>query len=1426
MQVLPFSVCKWRVHALAELVTSDMVLQDPKYQELQYKNCTKEWVTKDAQHYLCIRMLSDSDDKITKGTKEVLKITSEERITSLGFVVKTLQNPDSKKKLTCKEQAKMIKKAVLDVKEDKKYLQEIKILLTSTEDFGILLAHKESKKKVQGPNKLTKMFDNIRGKKMCPWKIVRYTRQSDLGFKVTVVAQKEDVADVMKKILSESKLTLTGHIRAQGASGGFHGNQFLTGPHEENTMQGATGGHHGNQTDSRHLGESTTQGATGGHHGNQTDSRHLGESTTQGATGGHHGNQTDSRHLGKSTAQGATGGHHGNQTDSRHLGKSTTQGATGGHHGNQTDSRHLGKSTTQGATGGHHGNQTDSRHLGKSTTQDATGGYHGNQTDSRHLGKSTTQGATGGYHGNQTDSRHLGKSTTQGASGGHHGNQTDSRHLGESTTQGATGGHHGNQTNSWFLTSGQMSVNKNKTLHIQDTQTPDPLHLDQQQKSKYSHVDDMDIFESVEADLNTGIVQTLPRDMLSEMKELSVIKDGHIICKGLDSVQKVNNALQDKVSSGTVTVDDKKEHFGHSQDEFEHVADINFEMSEEIFLALQFFCRDETLMNQQSFGYKNGMLQINCTDKREKKNLETCIKSELQHIEKLNKDDVSFTRTEEPKIKGTISGINQDVDGVFCYQLKEDEHMTVHIMAHSYSQLQTAKHKIFLGIGRIKQSETRRNRRFDNTSLQQNKENSTLSERNRFSQSYHKSPTWQTPSNLDYGSVVSKDFTTTEGLLVRVYSGSILHLDVDCIVNAANGDLQHGGGVARVISSAAGYEFDKESRDYIARYGPLKVGEVCTTTAGDLKYKGVIHAVGPRWYDYGQDQKWECLHDLKTAVKNSLEEADFQRYTSIAIPAISSGIFGVPKEHCTQQYYRAVEEYSRTRGRHSTLTEVHFIDKDTQMCQLIQTTFAKCFSGDPGAASGGRHKVSSSVMAPRQNAPVLQRSNSLPSNTEGSSVHPSNLSPRDQPRNLQRSTSSGQCFEIGSNLTVHIITGNIVDIKADAIVSPENIQCDSTGRIAREITRVAGEGYVGNDQSELRLSHTKPKLTEVLDTLAGKSHFKYVLHVVAPKWDAAAVDDQRTYWKCLEQSYNNVFSTVDTKHLDVSSIAIPILGNGTVPKHPAPIISISKMLVEICKSYADKTPTKKTLYFCNDDTAAVYHLKGVFEKYFNKRNESKEDNRGQREDQKEQTVHDVTGQDQGSEVTEDCCICMDTMTKPKKLSCGHVFCTECIDQQFKYKPACPQCGAVHGKITGDQPPGTMTLNTTKSCGRHSYLPGYSGYGIINITYDFPSGKQGTDHPTPGNLYQGIMRPAYLPDNEKGRLVAKLLKIAFDRKLVFTIGRSRTTGHDGVVTWNDIHHKTRKDGGSQAFGYPDPTYLDRVLDELKAKGVTEESLNDP
>jgi deltex-like protein len=65
---------------------------------------------------------------------------------------------------------------------------------------------------------------------------------------------------------------------------------------------------------------------------------------------------------------------------------------------------------------------------------------------------------------------------------------------------------------------------------------------------------------------------------------------------------------------------------------------------------------------------------------------------------------------------------------------------------------------------------------------------------------------------------------------------------------------------------------------------------------------------------------------------------------------------------------------------------------------------------------------------------------------------------------------------------------------------------------------------------------------------------------------------------------------------------------------------------------------------------------------------------------------------------------------------------------------------------------------------------------------------------------------------------KLLQEAFERKLTFTVGRSVTTGLDNQIVWNGIHHKTTISGGAANFGYPDPTYLTRVKEELAFKGI--------
>ncbi|XP_041643658.1 E3 ubiquitin-protein ligase DTX3L-like [Cheilinus undulatus] len=181
-----------------------------------------------------------------------------------------------------------------------------------------------------------------------------------------------------------------------------------------------------------------------------------------------------------------------------------------------------------------------------------------------------------------------------------------------------------------------------------------------------------------------------------------------------------------------------------------------------------------------------------------------------------------------------------------------------------------------------------------------------------------------------------------------------------------------------------------------------------------------------------------------------------------------------------------------------------------------------------------------------------------------------------------------------------------------------------------------------------------------------------------------------------------------------------------------------------------------------------------------------------------------------------CPICMESIKSREKetLKCKHSFCRECLKTAFVYKPVCPTCGAVYGLLTGTQPDGgTMDVTTEPSS-----LPGYERDGTIIISYYIPSGIQAEEHPNPGQPYEGASRTAYLPDNTEGRQILKLLQRAFDQRLVFTVGRSTTSGRSNMVTWNDIHHKTSRHGGPTQYGYPDPQYLSRVRDELKVKGI--------
>ena len=147
------------------------------------------------------------------------------------------------------------------------------------------------------------------------------------------------------------------------------------------------------------------------------------------------------------------------------------------------------------------------------------------------------------------------------------------------------------------------------------------------------------------------------------------------------------------------------------------------------------------------------------------------------------------------------------------------------------------------------------------------------------------------------------EHTFPSGQRLEIVQGDLTEEKVDAIVNAANEHLQHGGGVAGVIARKAGPEIQSESDAWVREHGPVRHEEPAYTGAGRLPSRYVIHAVGPIWGAGNEDAK------LAAAVGGALALAERLSLNSIALPAISTGIFGFPKARAAEVIFSAIERY-------------------------------------------------------------------------------------------------------------------------------------------------------------------------------------------------------------------------------------------------------------------------------------------------------------------------------------------------------------------------------------------------------------------------------------------------------------------------------------------------------------------------------------
>ncbi len=141
------------------------------------------------------------------------------------------------------------------------------------------------------------------------------------------------------------------------------------------------------------------------------------------------------------------------------------------------------------------------------------------------------------------------------------------------------------------------------------------------------------------------------------------------------------------------------------------------------------------------------------------------------------------------------------------------------------------------------------------------------------------------------------------GQRLQMVQGDLTIETVDAIVNAANEHLQHGAGIAAAIVRRGGYQIQEESDAWIEKHGPVTHASPAYTGAGSLPCRYVIHAVGPVWGSGDEDAK------LAAAVTGSLAVAHSLSLQSLALPAISTGIFGFPLQRAAQVILTAIAGY-------------------------------------------------------------------------------------------------------------------------------------------------------------------------------------------------------------------------------------------------------------------------------------------------------------------------------------------------------------------------------------------------------------------------------------------------------------------------------------------------------------------------------------